>query len=305
MSMRTLRQITTLGALVLAVGLLTGCPDDEDEEAADAGAEMDAEMQPVDTGEEDAEAADAEMVADVDAMGDTDGGQATANLQIIHASPDPNASTVDVYVNDELILDDFEFMTATEFLPVAADTDLQVAVAPPDSGSADDSIYDKTVNLPEDATRVAVASGVLSPGDFQGTDNAFELRVGEANQEAQAGEVDINAFHGSPDATEELGGGVTIATAEGTALVEDLGFGQFSGIAGLAAQGYTLEIQSAADGTTAASFAVDLSGLDGGYLTVVALGFVTPEDPDPADGEPFGLVAFDSNGEVIEFTAPE
>jgi hypothetical protein len=296
----------------LALGLLTGCPDDEDDEEADAGVQMDVEeddveMQPADTGEE----ADAEMMADTDAMaeddamGDADGGQATANLQIIHASPDPNAAVVDVYVNDEMILDDFEFMTATEFLPVAADTDLQVAIAPPDSESADDSIYEQTVNLPEDATRVAIASGVLSPGDFQGMDNEFALRAGEAAMEAQEGEVDVNIFHGSPDATEELGGGVTVATAEGTALVEDLAFGEFSGITGLAAEAYTLEIQSAEEGTTAASFAVDASGLEGAYVTVVAIGFVTPEDPDPADGEPFGLVAFDANGDAIEFSAPQ
>ena len=39
-----------------------------------------------------------------------------ARLQVIHNAADPAADRVDIYVNDKLLRDDFEFRTATEFM---------------------------------------------------------------------------------------------------------------------------------------------------------------------------------------------
>ena len=46
----------------------------------------------------------------------------TARLQVIHNAADPAAATVDIYVNNTLFIDDFNFRTATPFVdvPIAA-----------------------------------------------------------------------------------------------------------------------------------------------------------------------------------------
>lgn len=315
MTMRHLRRATTLTALILALGLLTACPDDDDDIDTGIDIEEDVdEFEPDTLVEPDAEpepdaAPDAAADPDADATADdveTDAfAGPTASLQVVHASPDPSASPVDVYVDDELVLDDLEYRTATGMMPIAAETDLSVEVAPGDSDSAEESVHEQTVNLSEDATRVAVASGVLDPDDFQGEDNGFELRIGEAADSATEADVDLNIFHGSPDATAELGGPVDLVTADGTTLADDLAFGEFTGIQGVAAGIYTIDVQSGDNEQNAATVEADLSEAAGEYFTVVATGFVTPVDPDPADGEPFEIVAFDSEGNAVEFSASE
>lgn len=55
---------------------------------------------------------------------------ASADIQIIHNAADPAAAEVDVYLGPTLILDDFAFRTATEFLSVPSGIELTVSVAP-------------------------------------------------------------------------------------------------------------------------------------------------------------------------------
>lgn len=48
------------------------------------------------------------------------GGGSTASLQVVHNCADAAASTVDVYVNGDLFLDDLDFRTASAFVDVPA-----------------------------------------------------------------------------------------------------------------------------------------------------------------------------------------
>ena len=48
----------------------------------------------------------------------------------MHNAPDPAVSVVDIYVNGNLAIDDFEFRTATSFLRLPAGVDLDLGVAP-------------------------------------------------------------------------------------------------------------------------------------------------------------------------------
>ncbi|MAN59282.1 MAG: hypothetical protein CMC08_05545, partial [Flavobacteriaceae bacterium] len=55
---------------------------------------------------------------------------ATAQVQVIHNSPDALAEEVDVYVDGALALDDFAFRTATPFINLNAGVEIELAVAP-------------------------------------------------------------------------------------------------------------------------------------------------------------------------------
>lgn len=87
----------------------------------------------------------------------------TAQLQIIHNSADPGAAEVDVYVNGDLLLDDFAFRTATPYVEVPSDVELTVGVAPGNSMGAEDILAEFPVTLASGGRYLAVANGVLDP----------------------------------------------------------------------------------------------------------------------------------------------
>ncbi|HOH09166.1 MAG TPA: DUF4397 domain-containing protein, partial [bacterium] len=90
----------------------------------------------------------------------------TAGLQIIHNAADPGLREVDIYVNGGLLLDNFSFRQATEFLDVPAGVPLTVELAPSYSSSSVEALDNYTVTLNEGVNYVAFASGVLKPGLF-------------------------------------------------------------------------------------------------------------------------------------------
>ena len=76
---------------------------------------------------------------------------------MIHNSPDALASAVDVYLNDLLLIDDFEFRTATPFIDAPAGVDITVGIAPSNSTSSADVIATFDYNLTDGEDHIIVA----------------------------------------------------------------------------------------------------------------------------------------------------
>ncbi len=70
-----------------------------------------------------------------------------SRLQVIHNSADVAAENVDIYLNGDLLLDDFAFRTATPFIDAPADVELNIGVAPGNSSSVDDTLANFNANL--------------------------------------------------------------------------------------------------------------------------------------------------------------
>ncbi|MBD3233238.1 MAG: DUF4397 domain-containing protein [candidate division Zixibacteria bacterium] len=220
----------------------------------------------------------------------------TARLQVIHNSADPAAEVVDLYVGDDLCIDDFAFRTASPFVDVPANEELYVGIAPANSNSAEDTIASFPVYFMEGETYVAVANGVIDPNGFaenpDGESIALTLFARDGISEScnDLDMVKVIALHGSTDAP----------TVDVVPLYEDLTYGEFSDYAMIPADEYVLAIKPADDSTiTVAEFIADLSGLGGGTAVVFASGFLAPENNQ--NGEAFGLWAALPNGTVVEF----
>ena len=65
----------------------------------------------------------------------------TARLQVIHNAADPGAASVDIYLNDGLLLDDFAFRAATPFIDAPANQDISIGVAHGTSSSVNEPLY--------------------------------------------------------------------------------------------------------------------------------------------------------------------
>lgn len=211
--------------------------------------------------------------------------QQTARVQIIHNSPSP---TVDIYANGVLLLNDFEFRTATPFIDIPADTPIDIAVASGTSTSVADAIA-TFEDLAFDAFRayVVIANGIVGDPDFP-----FNLEVNDvANAEGTTQDrVDINVFHGSPGAP-----AVDVDARMVGNLLRNLSYGEFSnGYLTVAAEEYYLDVRAAGNPAIVATFYADLTGLAGGVAQVFASGIL--------GGEPgFGLYAALPDGTVVEF----
>lgn len=219
----------------------------------------------------------------------------TARVQVIHNSADAAASTVDVYLNGNLLLDDFAFRTATPFIDAPAGVDLSLAVAPSSSMSVADAIYTQDLNLMDGATYVVVADGIVS-GSGYAPAVPFNLEVYPMGREASAGgssETDVLVHHGSTDAPTV---DVYESTVVNATIVEDAAYPGFAGYLELPTADYGLQVRDEYNSAIVAAYSAPLStlGLGGAALVVVASGFLDPSLN--SDGPAFGLYAALASG---------
>lgn len=222
----------------------------------------------------------------------------TARVQVIHNSADAAAATVDVWLNDALLIDDFAFRTASPFVDAPATIDINVGIAPPNSTSASESIATFTYNLDEGGTYIITANGIVSPTGYT-PPTPFDLYVKADAREAAAisGNTDILVFHGCTDAP-------TVDVAEidvvNATLVDDISYGEYDGYLEVPTNDYVLQVQLS-DGTPVVSYQAPLAalGLTDAAISVLASGFLDPSQN--SDGAAFGLwVALASGGALVE-----
>jgi hypothetical protein len=229
--------------------------------------------------------------------------QPMARLQVIHNAADPIASSVDVYLNGTLALDNFGFRTATPFIDVPAGVEINIGIAPGTSGSVNDTIKNFPVTFENGKTYVGVANGVIDPSQFtsnpDGRSIAFTIFAKDGIRESgmYSSKVDFVVLHGSTDAPT-----VDVIARNVATLVDNAAYGDFTDYIRVPAASYILDITPGDDNNTiVASFEADLSGLGGGAAVVFASGFLNPAGNQ--NGAAFGLFAALPNGTVVEFPA--
>jgi hypothetical protein len=130
-----------------------------------------------------------------------------AFVQIVHASADPNAAVVDVYINGVKALDDFKFPNATPFLPIVPYRPAEVKIAPANSSSAADAFFTTSITADSSRYHYAVATGLRNPGAFatnpNGVNTSFAIMVNnQASPVANLSNknIDLMYFHSATDA---------------------------------------------------------------------------------------------------------
>lgn len=220
----------------------------------------------------------------------------TARAQIIHNSADMAASSVDVYVNGALAVDDFAFRTSTGFIDLPATTALSVGIAPANSTGVGDTIANFNFNLAIDEKYVIVANGIVSGSGYSPAP-AFGLDVYAMGREMAStmGNTDVLVYHGATDAP-------TVDVRErtlGATVVDDASYQDFAGYLELPTADYILDVQDATGSVTVASYDAPLStlGLGDSAIIVLASGFLDPSMN--SNGPAFGLYAALSSGGAL------
>lgn len=223
----------------------------------------------------------------------------TARVQVIHNSPDALATAVDVYLDDALLIDDFEFRTATPFIDAPAGTDITIGIAPSNSTSSADAIATFDYNLAANETYIIVASGIVNAAGYNPAP-AFNLEVfaGARETALTSGNTDVLVYHGSTDApTVDV---VETAVTGGATIVDNASYSDFAGYLDLLTLDYRIEVRDETGTVTVKSYEAPLAslGLENAALTVLASGFLDPSQN--SNGSAFGLyVALPSGGALI------
>lgn len=221
-----------------------------------------------------------------------------ARVEVIHNAAAMDAATVDLYLNDEILVDDFDFRTSTGFVDLPAKMPLKVDVAPGTSTSVAESLGTFNYNLDDMGSYILVANGIVGSGNYNPA-TPFDIYVAADAREVatMSGNTDVLVFHGSTDAP-------TVDVAEtgvgaGT-IVDDLAYGEFDGYLELGTADYELTIQDQTGAVDVATFQAPLSTLmlDGAAITVLASGFLDPAMNE--NGATFGLwVSLGTGGALI------
>jgi hypothetical protein len=223
----------------------------------------------------------------------------TSRVQVIHNSADMAAEMVDVWLNDDLLLDDFTFRTASPFVDAPSGINLRINIKGPDSTTPDNPIWSNNYVLEDGETYILIANGIVSASGYDPVE-PFDIYVyGMGREEASnSSNTDVLVFHGSTDApTVDV---VEVGVGAGT-IVDDLMYSDFAGYLELGTADYRLAIKDETGQTTVVTYDAPLAalGLDGAAITVVASGFLNPANN--SGGENFGLwVALASGGALVE-----
>ncbi len=226
--------------------------------------------------------------------------QSTARVQVIHNSADAAADSVDVYLNDGMLIDNFAFRNASAFIDAPANTEISIDIAPKGSASSGESIYNLTTTLDPTMTYVLVASGIVSGSGYTPA-TAFAIDVYDMGMETAMGDTTaVLVYHGATDApTVDV---VETRIGAGT-IVDNISYGEFQGYLNLASDNYTIDVRDETGATTVASYIASTVGLEGEAITLFASGFLDPSVN--SDGPAFGLFAARPDGEVIELLSTD
>jgi len=220
-----------------------------------------------------------------------------SQVQVIHNSPAPIASVVDLYAGvnpsspDDFgpLLEDLAFRSATPYLFYPTRLPITIGVAGGDSEGPEDILITlPPFTLDDGKFYTAIANGI--PGDV---DSPFGLAITDEARPFtdNPGLVGIRVFHGSPGAP-----AVDVDVRGVGQIITNLSYGDFSGYLEAAGNIGYLEVNPAGSNALVGTFeAGDLSILNGLGITVFASGLLGEEPL-------FGLFAALPNGDVVELT---
>ncbi len=220
-------------------------------------------------------------------------------VQWINNSADGALSTIDIYLDGSLLIDNLPFRTATAFMDVDPDNANVVGIAPGNSTNVFDAFEEFDLDAVPERSHIAVINGIASATGYEpAIPLSLDVRPSASEIAPDMETVKLIFHHGSTDAADPIdvnddAGGL------GT-LADDLAYGGFSGYADIPVEDIVLEVVDGGGepiGSYDASVATE--HWEGLAVTVLASGF---EDPSSNSGGPrFGLwAAFPEGGPLQE-----
>ncbi|MFN8300426.1 MAG: DUF4397 domain-containing protein [Chitinophagales bacterium] len=225
----------------------------------------------------------------------------TANVQLIHNSPDPAADSVDIYVNGQLGFPNLHFRNATPFIPITANYPIVVGIAPGNSTSWADTIKTWTYFFTPGTNYVAMATGVVGTGyaaNPDGISTGLDVVVtsNAVISNGNPGQVSVAFAEGLSD----IGAADFRIRSGGPVLVNNAKYKEVSSYLPFPAYYYAFEFSSGDSATLYDTWIANLSNYGGSGVFAFTSGFQNPANNNNGAGlKLFGALP---SGQVVEFT---
>ncbi len=196
-----------------------------------------------------------------------------AYVQFIHNSPDLSLDSMDVYINKTLVLDNFKFRQASEFIQGPTGFPLVIDICMGNAPNPDAPVYSTAIVLASGKKYLAIASGTID-GNGYNPWQPFSLEFIDyaRNQATNSSKSDIIFYHGATDLQTLR----IVDNGTNSVLSDHLAYAQFDGYKDLNPSVYTLEIQDSATQTKLFKVSLDLTAQQGKAGVVMASGFLNP-----------------------------
>lgn len=194
-----------------------------------------------------------------------------ARVQFIHNSADSSISSLDVYVNQGLRLNDFEFRLASGFLNVPSSENVRFYLCADSSQSSANPLAMVSVNLEADKHYVAIISGMID--NQMMPFEPLTLLINETRTQAGIGsQTDVLFFAGATDFTSTTIRENHLLKSE---IFSGIDFGAFSQWQSLPFANYKIELLDDIDQSVFQSFNLDLFRyeLEGDAIVLMTSGF--------------------------------
>ena len=219
----------------------------------------------------------------------------TARIQIIHAANDPALNSVDVYINNQKILDDFNVFEASPFINIPGNRNLWLSVNAGNSNDTTGSFLRSFLNFPVDR-HILVLSGHDTPQNFNPPKPLqWNIKSNAREQALDADDTDLIFFHAGTDLEP-----VNVRAFEPvlTSLESEISYAQFSpsGYIGIPPFNYGLHLRSVQSGVDVCSTELPFQDLGYAGKSVVAIlsGYRNPQQNQ--NGEILNIWFADADG---------
>ncbi|MEG0775545.1 MAG: DUF4397 domain-containing protein [Clostridium sp.] len=205
-----------------------------------------------------------DYMGSLDLMNELENNEVTSNenamsyVKVLHASPD--APAVDIYVDDELVVENLAYSEATDYLPLPAGS-YNIKVYATDT--IENPVIDTEVEIPESTRLTVAAVGNLS--------NLRLLPIPEDIATGMPQGTHIRVAHLSPDAP-----AIDVTTTDGDVIFEDVEFGEVTNYINVPRGVYTFQLRP----TGTASVVLTISNvtfMPNFYYTIYVLGQIENE----------------------------
>ncbi|MEX0965700.1 MAG: T9SS type A sorting domain-containing protein [Bacteroidia bacterium] len=219
-------------------------------------------------------------------------------VQIIHNSPDPELETLDLYFEGALVIDDFNFRSATQYQTVLAGIDVNFGVAPANSSSINDTIRNFVLHFEDGELYNIFIGGVWNTDSFdvnpagKGIDFNIFLNTEAREAALDSSKVEFMFYNGVTDAPP-----LDITGTSGIVFGNQLAYGERTGYFSSEPEPLIFNIAP-----ESGNYEINFLGYRGETAIIFTSGFMNPENN--RQGESFAVFAAFSDGSVVQLQEP-